>query len=81
LIDNGGTMKYGGCCESVRLQMGDYHLKTHMFAIEMGGCDIVLGAKWLRTLGLVTMDFEELYMSFTQDSHTHTLKGLQGGSP
>jgi hypothetical protein len=41
---NGGSMKCGGHCENVHLQIGDYHLKSHMFAIDMGGCDIVLGA-------------------------------------
>ena len=43
MIANGGSMKCGGHCENVRLQIGDYHLKSHMFAIDMGGCDIVLG--------------------------------------
>jgi hypothetical protein len=43
MIANGGSMKCGGCCENVCLQIGDYHLKSHMFAIDMGGCDIVLG--------------------------------------
>jgi hypothetical protein len=28
-------MKCGGKCENVKLQMGDYQLKSHMFAIEM----------------------------------------------
>jgi hypothetical protein len=64
MIANGGSMKCGGPCENVWLQMGDYSLKTHRFAIEMGGCDIVLGVEWLRTLGLISMDFRELYMSF-----------------
>eukprot|EP00253_Pinus_taeda_P013939 PITA_13939 len=63
-IADGGTMKCEGRCENVKLQMGDYQLKTHMFAIHMGGCDIFLGAEWLRTLGPITMDFQELYMSF-----------------
>jgi hypothetical protein len=44
-IDNGGTMKRGDRCENVKLQMSDYHLKTHMFSISMGGYDIVLGVK------------------------------------
>jgi hypothetical protein len=44
MIANGGSMKCGGCCENVRLQIGDYDLKSHMFSIDMGGCDIVLGA-------------------------------------
>eukprot|EP00253_Pinus_taeda_P028424 PITA_28424 len=80
-IVDGGTMKCEGRCENVKLQMGDYQLKTHMFDIHMGGCDIVLGAEWLRTLGPITMDFQELYMSFKQNNHTHTLRGLQAGAP
>jgi hypothetical protein len=74
-------MKCGGHCENVELQMDDYHMKTHMFSIFMGGGDIVLGVEWLHTLGLITMDYQELYMSFTQKSHPYTLRGLQAGSP
>jgi hypothetical protein len=44
MIANGGSTKCGGRCENLSLQIGDYHLKSHMFAIDMGGCDIVLGA-------------------------------------
>ena len=55
----------------MKLQLREYYLKTHMFAI-----DIVLGIEWLRTLGLVTIDFKELYLTFTQNIHTHTFKGL-----
>eukprot|EP00253_Pinus_taeda_P024850 PITA_24850 len=80
-IANGGTMKCKGRCENVKIQMGDYQLKTHMFSIHMGGCNIVLGVEWLRTLGPITMDFQELYMSFKQNNSTHTLHGLQAGAP
>lgn len=52
--------------------MGYYHLKTHMFSINMGGCDIMLGVKWLRMLNWVIIGFKELYMIFEKDSHTHT---------
>ena len=51
-------MKCGGRCENVKLQIGDYHLNTHMFAIEMRGCDIMLGVEWICTLGSITMDFK-----------------------
>jgi hypothetical protein len=61
--------------------MGDYHLKNRMFAIDMGGCDIVLGVEWLRTLGPITMDFQELYMSFVKDSHTYLLQGMKINPP
>ena len=76
MIANGGPIKCGGGCENVKLQLGEYHLKTHMFVIDTGGCDIVLGVEWLCTLGTVTMDFKELYLTFTQNYHTHTLKDL-----
>jgi hypothetical protein len=57
-------MKCGGHCENVCLKIGDYNLKSHMFTIEMGGCDIVPGVERLCILGPITMDFKELYMSF-----------------
>jgi hypothetical protein len=80
-ISNGGTIKCGSRYENVKLQMGDYHLKTHMFSISMGGCDIFFGVEWIFTLGPITMDYQELCMRFTQDSHTYTLRGLQASSP
>jgi hypothetical protein len=54
MIANGGSMKCGGRCENAHLQNGHYHLKSHTFAIDMGGCDIVLGDEWLCTLGPIT---------------------------
>jgi hypothetical protein len=64
MIANDGSMKCGGCCENVHLQIGDEHLQSHMFAINMGGCEIVLGVDWIRTLGPILMDFKELTMQF-----------------
>jgi hypothetical protein len=36
MISNGGSMKCGGCYKNVCLQIGHYHMKSHMFAIDMG---------------------------------------------
>lgn len=76
MLANGGMVKCGGFCENVKLQLGGYHLKTYIFSISMGGCDIVLGYEWIHSLGLVMMDFKEIYLIFTHNSHTHTLKGI-----
>jgi hypothetical protein len=81
MIANGGSMKCGGRCKNVRLQIGDYNLKSHMFAIDMGVCDIVLGAEWLRTLGPILMDFQNLTMQFAQGGHKHKFQGITAGSP
>jgi hypothetical protein len=81
MIANGGSMKCGGRCENVCLQIGDYHLKSHMFSINMGGCDIVLGADWLRNLGPILMDFKALTMQFDQEGHQYKFQGITAGSP
>jgi hypothetical protein len=52
-----------------------------MFSISMGDCDIVLGVEWIHTQGPIIMDYQELYMSFIQEAHPYTLRGLQAGSP
>jgi hypothetical protein len=47
-----------------------------MFSIDMGGCDIVLGAEWLRTLGPILMDFKELTMQFNQEGQQYKFQGI-----
>jgi hypothetical protein len=41
MIANGGSVKCGGHCENLCLQIGQYDMKSHMFSINMGSCDIV----------------------------------------
>jgi hypothetical protein len=52
-----------------------------MFSIDMGGCDIVLGPDWLRTLGPILMDFKYLTMQFDQEGHQYKFQGIPVGSP
>ena len=61
----------------MKLQMRDYFLKSSMFLIEIGGCDVILKQQWLQTLGPVTIDLKELYTSFNKKGHKHTIKDLQ----
>jgi hypothetical protein len=81
MMANGRSMKCGGCCENVCLQIGGYHLECHMFAIDMGSCEIVLGAEWLRTLGPILMDFKKLTMQFVQEGHQYKFQGIIVDSP
>ena len=80
MIANGGTLPYKGKCHNVRISMGDYNLCSDMFSLPLGGCDVVLGAQWLRTLGPILWDFAKLWMQFSINGTKHTLQGLQPGS-
>lgn len=39
--------------------------------MPLGGCDIVLGVQWLRTIGPVLWDFDKLYMKFRKENTTY----------
>jgi hypothetical protein len=81
IMANGSMMKCGGRCENVKLQMGNYQLKYHMFIIDMDGYDVVLIREWLHTLGFGSMDFKELYIISGKYNPKHTLKGCKPDSP
>ena len=48
-----------------KISIGDYNLNSNMFSFPLGGCGVVLGAQWLRTLGPILWDFAELWMQFS----------------
>jgi hypothetical protein len=81
MIANGSSMKCGGHCENVRLQIGQYHLKSHMFAIDMDNYDIMLNVEWLHTLGLITMDFKDLTLQFQHEGQQYKFQGITTDSP
>ena len=75
MIANGGTLPCKGKCLNVHISMGDYNLCSDMFSLPLGGCDVVLGAQWLRTLGPILWDFVEIWMQFSINGTKHTLQG------
>jgi hypothetical protein len=52
-----------------------------MYAINMGGYDIVLGVEWLHTLGPILMDFKELTMQFQHEGQQYKFQSITAGSP
>jgi hypothetical protein len=64
----------------VRLQIGQYHVQYHMFAIDMGSCDIVLDVEWLRSLIPITIDFKDISLQFQQEGQPYRFQGITIGS-
>ena len=58
--------------------MGEYVLKSPMISISMGGVDVVLGVQWLQFLGMMSFDFQELFMKFFGEGKEFELKGIEG---
>lgn len=64
MINNDGKITCKGMCHNVKLNMGNYTLKNDTYALNLGGCDIVLRAQWLQILGPTLWDFVELWIQF-----------------
>ena len=72
-IADGGKVSTQGTLSQVPIRIQDYECITDLYAIPLGGCDVVLGVQWLRTLGPILWDFEKLYMQFTKGSSTYCI--------
>ena len=44
--------------------MGEYVFNSPMFSIPMGGADVLLGVQWLKSLGMVAFNFQEISLKF-----------------
>ena len=43
MVANGSTLPCKGKCHNVCIFIGDYNLRSNMFAMPLGGCDLILG--------------------------------------
>ena len=44
---------------------GEYVMNSPMTVIPMGGADVILGVKWLQSLGTMAFNFQDLFMKFS----------------
>ncbi|KAK8936216.1 hypothetical protein KSP39_PZI014037 [Platanthera zijinensis] len=63
-VANGQHMTCPGVCRRVEFLVEDYPFQTDLFVIDLRGFDVVLGVRWLRTLGPITWDFDRLTISW-----------------
>ena len=62
----------GRCTKTVLTIQGtlicvDFHI------LPLGGCDVVLRAQWLQTLGPILWDFQRMWMQFTYGDQPRTI--------
>ena len=57
-------MRTLGACQDLQVQVQGQDFCTDLNVRPLGGCDLVLGTQWLKTLGLIQWDFNLLTMAF-----------------
>lgn len=74
-VANGArVMSHGKCEETVTIQGSKFVIPFHI--LELGGCDVVLGIQWLKTLGSIQWNFNNMSLQFERDGSKLLLQGL-----
>ena len=53
-------------------------MNSPMLSIPMGGVDVVVGVKWLQSLGTVAFNFQELFLKKKLEGKEVKLRGIAG---
>ncbi|XP_077228593.1 uncharacterized protein LOC143861575 [Tasmannia lanceolata] len=64
-------------CECVRINLGGLEITTNLYALPLHGSDTVLGVQWLKSLGNIIWNFENLTMTLDYQGKQYTLHGVQ----
>lgn len=75
-ISNADVIKSEGCCCNATFKVQGETFSTNFYLLPFGGCDAVLGIKWLGTLGPISWDFSKLTMQFTHNEKPYQLQRL-----
>jgi hypothetical protein len=66
-VANGERVTSGGVCCATDMDISSEHFSTYFYVLPLDGFNIILGIQWLRTLGPILWDFDNLTMCFWHD--------------
>jgi hypothetical protein len=77
-VANGAVINTKGEIKGLLVKVQGYQFQIDFSLLELGGSGIILGTQWLRTLGVISWDFEKLEMGFTHQGKV-LLHGMKTG--
>jgi hypothetical protein len=80
-VANGERVTSGGVCRAATMIVGSEQFHANFYALPLDGFDVVLGVQWLRTLGPILWDFDDLKMAFWCDGRTVRWTGVDNPAP
>ncbi|CAL9019337.1 unnamed protein product, partial [Prunus brigantina] len=75
-VANGETLTSAGLCKGVCMLIQGVPITVDLYLLPLKGCDAVLGAQWLHTLGPIIWDFSKLQMTFNVGGQDVELQGV-----
>lgn len=74
-LGDGNRRQTQGCCENLKVQLGNYAFEGKFFLFDLGEVDLILGIAWLATLGEVKVNWRTLTMQFMAQGRIVEIKG------
>ncbi|KAL4030271.1 hypothetical protein IC575_008507 [Cucumis melo] len=75
ILEFGTAIQGKGVCESVEVQMKNWTVKEDFLPLELGGVDVILGMRWLYSLGVTICDWKNLTLTFYDNEKQICIKG------
>nr|XP_011465313.1 PREDICTED: uncharacterized protein LOC105351720 [Fragaria vesca subsp. vesca] len=73
---SGHLLTPSGVAHGITVDVQDYTFTDSFLLLPVAGCDLVLGAQWLDTLGFIGWHFRDKIMVFVANGRRHILKGV-----
>ena len=71
-----GTIKKGNLgCERVKIEVQEIQIIQSFFVMELGKTEVVLGARWMASLGKFVGDYNEMMISWKVEEKNYVLRG------
>ncbi|KAJ0855790.1 putative retrotransposon gag domain, aspartic peptidase domain superfamily [Helianthus annuus] len=77
VVANEDTLVCAGRVRNLSIKFSGYTVTTDLFVLPVAAYPIVLGIQWLKTLGPVKIDFQDLTIGFRIGDSSHKLYGLK----
>ena len=75
IVANGSKVISKSSCIGFQWEMHGERFATDLRLLKLGGCDIVFGVDWMKTVSPISFDFYKLEVTFKKDGRKMILAG------
>ena len=74
ILGSGAAVQGKGICEKLEVQLNNWKIIEDFLPLDLGGVDVILGMQWLFSLGVTTVDWKNLLLTFSVDGKLVNIK-------